>query len=82
MKSIFSQDESKKSPLLKRQTARDCWPGVRKVLSSKPDTQPKEVIPDRGAAPEALPKDQKKDSNAGLQTDRTDPSVGSSMNQR
>lgn len=82
MKSLFSRDESKQSPQLRRQNAKDCWPGVRKVLAAQPDSQPKETTPDPRTVPEAPPRDQKKDPNAGLQVDqRTDPSVGNSMHQ-
>ena len=82
MKSIFSRDESKKNPQLKRENAKDCWPGVRKFHSSMSADKTKEAIPDPGAVPEAPPRGQKRDSNAGLHTDeKTDPAVGHSMNE-
>lgn len=82
MKSIFNRDESEKSPRLKRENARDCWPGVRKVLGAKADENSKNDIPDPSATPDVLPREQKKDSNAGLQVDqKTDPAVGQSMNE-
>ncbi len=71
MKSVFNRDEAGKIPSQQNQNAKDHWPDTAQGKEAKATTQQRqENQPDLDTTIEAPPEDQKKDPEAGLQTER------------